>query len=168
MTTYSIEDPDTYSEGGSAEFYYVKEHPYLGFKQFKNKKWALDAHKRQKRLAKFDLAPKVYTSVKRLKTSWYSASGWGFVTEKALILDDNVMSKRLKQIQDLVDLIYEKTGWKFWDCHYHNIGYIKRNNKTKLVCIDTGSESFLRDYNAWGFGFPGPKCNRCDSYQCSC
>lgn len=168
MEKYKIEDPDNYSEGGSAEFYYLKNEPNLGFKQFKNKKWALDAHKRQKRLAKFDLAPKVYTSVRRLRTSWYSASGWGFITEKALILDDNIMSKRLRQIQNLVDTIYEKTGWKFWDCHYYNIGYIQRKNKKILVCIDTGSESFKCDGNAWGNPDPGPKCSYCLKYNCRC
>ena len=168
MDTYSLEDPDNYIEGGSAEFYYLKNEPHLGFKQFKNKKCALDAHKRQKKLAKFDLAPKVYTTVRRLRTSWYSASGWGFVTEKALILDDNIMSKRLRHIQNLVDRIYEKTGWKFWDCHCYNIGYVQRNNKRKLVCIDTGSESFRCDGNAWGNANPGPKCSYCLKYMCNC
>lgn len=168
MITYTIEDPDNYSEGGSAEFYYIKNNPDLGFKQFKSKKCAIEAYQRQKKLSRLDLAPKIFTSVKRLRTSWYSASGWGFVTEKALILDDNIMSKRLKQIQDLVDTIYEKTGWKFWDCHYYNVGYIKRGNRKKLVCIDTGSESFKSDGNAWGNPDPGPKCSYCLKYLCNC
>ena len=64
--------------------------------------------------------------------------------------------------------IEKKTKLKFWDCHYYNMGYIKRNNKAKLVCIDTGSESFNRDADAWGMGTPGPKCNYCNKYQCNC
>jgi hypothetical protein len=95
-------------------------------------------------------------------------TNWGFITEKAKILDENVMKKRLRDIQDLVKNIEKKTKLKFWDCHYWNIGYIKRNNKAKLVCIDTGPESFNSDANAWGLNSPGPKCNFCMKYQCRC
>ena len=37
-----------------------------------------------------------------------------------------------------------------------NIGLIKRRKK-KLVCIDTGKESFSGYSNAWGYLDPGPK-----------
>lgn len=168
MNIYLIKDLDNYIEGGSSEFYNVENNPDLGFKQFKNKKWAIDAYNRQKRLSRFDLAPKIYTGVTRLKTSWYSASGWGFVTERAVVVNDHIMSKRLKQIQNLVNEIYEKTGWKFWDCHYYNIGYVKRSKKNKLVCIDTGKESFTSEVNAWGNPDPGPKCSYCLKYNCRC
>lgn len=168
MKEFVISDPDNYSEGGSAEFYYLENNPELGFKQFKNKSWAIDAYNRQKKLSELDLSPKVFTNVTRLKTPWNNASGWGFVTEKAMILDDHIMAKKLKQIQDLVNTIYEKTGWKFWDCHYYNIGYVKRGRKEKLVCIDTGKESFNSDGNAWGNPDPGPKCSYCLKYLCNC
>jgi hypothetical protein len=78
------------------------------------------------------------------------------------------MRKRLSEIQNLVNIIHDKTGLKFWDCHYYNIGYVTRNKKSKLVCIDTGKESFDRECNAWGFSEPGPKCNYCKKYQCKC
>lgn len=163
------------SEGGSAEFFPIKDNADLGFKQFRNKKAANNAWKKQKLLSKFHLAPKVISNVCKLPITIepYSASfiiqtNWGYVTEKAKIVDENIMQKRLDQIQDLVEKIEKKTGLQFWDCHYWNIGYIKRNNKTKLVCIDTGQESFDWESNAWGFGKPGPKCNYCDRYQCKC
>lgn len=168
MTQYIIKDLELYQEGGSVEFYCLKHYPTLGFKQFKSKRLAIDAHKRQRKLSKFNLAPKVCTDIRQLKISRYNISGWGFVTEKALILDEHIMLKRLDEIQNLVDNIYEKTGWKFWDCHYYNIGYVKRKNKRKLVCIDTGGESFSCDGNAWGNPDPGPKCSYCLKYMCNC
>lgn len=161
-----------YDEGGSAEFYNLYYHNDLGFKQFRNKKTATIAWKKQKLLSKFGLSPKVIGNICKLPVIYsddYSdTTNWGFITEKAQLLDEKIMKKRMNQIQKLVDSIREKTGLKFWDCHYYNIGYIKRKNKSKLVCIDTGCESFRRDSNAWGFAEPGPKCNYCNRYQCLC
>lgn len=168
---YVIKNSMPLDEGGSAEFYDISGYPKLGFKQFRNKKWAVSAWKKQKQLSKFRLAPKVLSDIIKLPIVYdyfYSETNWGFITEKARLVDEKMMQKRMHEIQALVDSIHAKTGLKFWDCHYYNIGYVKRANKSKLVCIDTGSESFLRDSNAWGFGFPGPKCNYCKRYQCSC
>jgi len=169
--TITCDSSDSYDEGGSAEFYRIAEDKNLGFKQFRDKKFANRAYKKQKLLSKFGLAPKVYGKICRIQieTPYYNdLSGWGYVTERAKVLDEKVMKKRLNEIQKLVDTINKKTKLKFWDCHYYNIGYIKRNNKAKLVCIDTGSESFDSNSNAWGFSKPGPKCNYCKRYQCSC
>jgi hypothetical protein len=74
----------------------------------------------------------------------------------------------MKEIQSLVEEIYQKTGLKFWDCHWYNVGTVKRHNKRKVVCIDTGKESFDGDSNAWGFADPGPKCSYCNRYKCKC
>ena len=74
----------------------------------------------------------------------------------------------MRNIQDLVDEIKEKTGLKFWDCHWYNVGTVVRNKKKKVVCIDTGKESFDGNANAWGFADPGPKCGYCLKYQCKC
>jgi hypothetical protein len=175
---YTIE-LDHSGEGGSAEFYLIKEDKNLGFKQFRNKKFANKAYEKQKLLSKYHLAPKVIGSVckmtyklpmhETLPGKFYSfQTNWGYITEKAKILDEKVMKKRLKDIQNLVETIENKTHLRFWDCHYWNVGYIKRRNKAKLVCIDTGPESFDRDANAWGFGKPGPKCDYCNKYQCRC
>lgn len=165
------ESIDPSCEGGSAEFYRLLGNDSLGFKQFRNKKSATNAYNKQKLLSRFGLAPKVYGQVSKLpiESEYYSGiSNWGYITEYARLVDERVMSKRLKEIQILVENIQKKTKLKFWDCHYWNVGYIKRKNKAKLVCIDTGNESFDRECNAWGFSEPGPKCNYCSKYQCRC
>ena len=167
---YTI-DLNRWDEGGSAEFYHIKEDKNLGFKQFRNKKFANAAYNKQKLLSRFGFAPKVYGKICKLPTQseyYHGESGWGYVTEEARIADEKVMKKRLREIQSLVQSIEKKTKLKFWDCRYWNVGYIKRNNKAKLVCIDTGSESFNRDADAWGMGTPGPKCSYCEKYQCRC
>ncbi|MFM7796012.1 MAG: hypothetical protein ACKO7N_04540 [Candidatus Nitrosotenuis sp.] len=168
---YTIDSDCFIDEGGSAEFYLVKENPRIGFKQFRNKKTALRARQKQYLLSKHNLAPKVLSKLCKLQFDFQDyklSTNWGFLTERAKLVDEKIMSKRMAQIQKLVKNIYDKTKLKFWDCHYYNVGYIKRNNRSKLVCIDTGNESFLRDSNAWGFNFPGPKCTSCKRYQCIC
>ena len=62
----------------------------------------------------------------------------------------------------------EKTGLKFWDCHWYNVGLVKRGKVKKVVCIDTGKESFNGMANAWGYNTPGPQCGYCNEYQCNC
>jgi hypothetical protein len=174
---YTI-DLNKFDEGGSAEFYNIKENKNLGFKQFRNKRSATNSYNKQKLLSKYGLAPKVHGKVCKLEIevtvggygdySYTDHTNWGYVTEKAKILDENVMKKRLRDIQNLVETIENKTRLRFWDCHYWNVGYVKRNNKAKLVCIDTGAESFDRNADAWGMGTPGPKCGYCSRYQCRC
>lgn len=171
--TIDIDSVGSYDEGGSAEFYSITEDRSIGFKQFRNKNRATSAWKKQKLLHKFGLAPKVISNICRLNIQYPNTdithkTNWGFITEKARLVDEKIMRKRMKDIQKLVNNIHQKTGLKFWDCHYYNIGYIKHKNKSKLVCIDTGNESFDPDSNAWGFSFPGPKCNYCNRYQCIC
>lgn len=167
-----IVDGYNFDEGGSAEFYHILTHKNIGFKSFRNKNEANKARKRQKILSKFGLAPKVLSSICKLTVQLsdddFCQTDWGYITEKARLVDEEIMRKRLRDIQKLVEKIQEKTGLKFWDCHYYNVGYVKRKNKSKLVCIDTGSESFMRDSNAWGMAQPGPKCNFCQKYQCNC
>jgi hypothetical protein len=165
---YTIKNDIHYDEGGSAEFYLIKENESLGFKQFGSKRSATTAYNKQKLLSKYNLAPKIIGKITKLKYEWGDDTDWGYVTERAKVLDENVMKKRLRDIQNLVETIENKTRLRFWDCHYYNIGYVKRNNKAKLVCIDTGPESFDREANAWGFGKPGPKCDYCNRYQCRC
>lgn len=159
------------AEGGSVEFYAIKNHRYLGFKQFRNKHSATYAYDKQKLLSKLGLAPKVYGKVCKLiiKNRYYTGiSGWGYITERAKTVKEKTISKQLAALQKLVEDIHTKTKLKFWDCHPYNLGYITRNNKTKLVCIDTGSESFNSDNDAWGRGKPGPKCDTCQQFNCSC
>ena len=163
--------------GGSCDFLPIKHNPNIGFKSFRNKKKAKEAFENQEKLSKFNLAPKVCSSI--CKIPYYydpkilefwdpktTTSEWGYITEKACLLEEH--DKPYELIQDLVTEIYNQTKLEFWDCHLDNIGYIKRKNKSKLVCIDTGNESFHYSSNAWGFSKPGPKCCYCDEYQCGC
>jgi len=172
---YEIDYSDWFDEGGYCQFYPIKNHPNLGFKEFRNKRDATKAYSNQKLLSKFDLAPKLYSKVCKLNFAEEqdiilvdTINDWGYVTE---IAKSGGKVSSLQQLQKLVDSIYEKTKLEFWHCHWENIGLITREGRNKLVCIDTGKESFNRDCNAWGFSDPGPKCNYCNTYhtyQCKC
>lgn len=170
--TYTIDYSDWFDEGGYCQFYPIIEDKSLGFKEFYSKRHAVKAHSVQKKLSKFDLAPKVYTKVCKLimkddqDYDFTMISDWGYVTEIADTKNSDKVS--LTRIQNLVDEIYTKTNLKFWDCHYYNMGMVKRKGKQKLVCIDTGKESFDNDANAWGNTNPGPKCEYCKKFNCKC
>lgn len=176
---YLIDDVPCDS-GAYCDFLIIKNCPNYGFKSFTSKKKAEIALINQKKLSKYDLAPKVMSALCKipyyydpdLLESWtpnITVTGWGFITEKASLIDyDSHKTSYLCKIQKLVDNIWEKTKLKFWDCHQNNIGNVKRGRKTQLVCIDTGRESFEPDTNAWGFAEPGPKCCYCNKYQCRC
>ena len=110
---YTITEYD-FDEGGSAEFYPIQEDKNLGFKQFRNKKFANAAYTKQKLLSRFGLAPKVYGKVCKLpividakNSKHFLESNWGYITERAKILDENKMSKRLREIQSLVENILD-------------------------------------------------------------
>ena len=167
---YTIDYSGWCDSGGCCQVYSIANNTSLVFKEFRSKNKAISSLRLQKKLAKYDLAPKILSLVSRLYFAPddgledNTLSDWGYITEKAKVTEKVPLSF----IQSLVDEIYDKTGLSFWDCHYYNVGFINRKNSKKLVCIDTGKESFLRDSNAWGFGFPGPKCNYCYKYQCEC
>ena len=172
-TNYEIDYSDWFDEGGYCQVYPIKNHKHMVFKEFRNKKKAKQAYTIQKKLAKFDLAPKIFSEVCKLNFApeedviFYDLSDWGYITEYAKTCKANSRIS-MKDIQDLVDEIVSKTGLKFWDCHWYNVGLVKRGQKNKVVCIDTGKESFDGHANAWGFAEPGPKCCYCLRYQCKC
>jgi hypothetical protein len=169
MTNYQIDNDSWFHEGGYSQLYPLIGYENLAFKEYSSKKRAEYARKIQKKLSQFDLAPAVFSDIIKLPYAkslegWTpDNSDWGYVTELA---QHGTVSSR--QIQNLVNKIFEKTELKFWDCHYTNIGYIKRNGKQKVVCIDTGKESFNGYCNAWGNVDPGPKCRYCSKYECNC
>jgi hypothetical protein len=170
---YLIDCSDWSDEGGSCQVYPIKNQSNLVFKEFKNKKKAIAAHSIQKKLSRFDLAPKIYTEICKLKFAYHNdiyfddPSNWGFVTELATLYDP-ATEISMRDIQNLVNDIEFKTGLKFWDCHWYNVGTVKRGRKKKVVCIDTGKESFNGISNAWGNPDPGPKCSYCRRYKCKC
>ena len=172
-TEFEIDYSDWFDEGGCCQVYPIKDHKGLVFKEFRNKKKASEAFSIQKKLAKFDLAPKIIDKVCKLNFAkedgviFYDSSDWGYITEYAKTCQANTIISK-QDIQNLVENIAEKTGLKFWDCHWYNVGLVLRKQKKKLVCIDTGKESFSGTANAWGNGNPGPKCNYCLKYKCKC
>ncbi len=161
---------------GYTRIYGVTEHELSEnkvFKAFRSKDIATVSLTYQKKLAKYNLAPQVYTTLFHINNP-AKKSGWGFITEKAENFYSEVAWAKfdscgaLKKLQKLVEDIAQKTKLKFWDCHYGNIGYIIRDKKPVLVCIDTGKESFRNANNAWGYADPGPKCSYCLRYACRC
>lgn len=174
---YLIDNSGWFDEGGYCQFYPLFKRRGIAFKEFHTKQKAMYARNIQKKLARFDLAPKVYTGIVKLEfapdyDSWVpDSSDWGYVTERARVPHCQTKKDKynvLRQIQKLVEEIHQKAQLKFWDCHYSNIGWVKREGKNKLVCIDTGKESFNGYANAWGLADPGPRCSYCYRYQCRC
>lgn len=167
--TYLIDNSSWYIDGGYCGLYPIKGNTKIAFKEFGDKQRAKIAWSIQKKLHKYSLAPKVYGNVCKLKLATNtkllsnSKSEWGYITELAKITTNKKIVS-LSKIQELVDNIYTNTGLKFWDCHYHNIGILRN----KLVCIDTGKESFSGESNAWFNVDPGPKCSYCLKYKCQC
>jgi len=166
MLSVCIDYDSFLASGGSIDLFGIVGSNNLGFKQFHGKlafKKATYAWKTQQKLAKFNLAPKVIGKVCKVKAKEGEeelTSNWGYITE----LVHTREKYSYAAIEKLVNDIKSKTNLKFWDCHDSNIGILKN----RLVCIDTGLESFDRDCNAWGFREPGPRCVDCNKYQCSC
>lgn len=165
---YKIDLSSHSSGGGYCTLYTISRFPNLAFKEFTSKSRAAYARKIQMKLSKMNLAPKVYSKLCKMKYEVLfpdQQSGWGYITEVAKTIDKN---PSLCKIQRLVDDIYDKTKLKFWDSHSANIGYIIREGKRKLVCIDTGKETWDGYANYWQNSDPGPKCSYCLKYQCKC
>jgi len=158
------------NDGGYCTLFRIKDHPSLGIKEFITKPRAKYSRKIQLKLSRIHLAPKIYSPLCKLK--YYrlfpnQISGWGYITEIAKPVEKKGIVSP-KRIQGLVDEIFSKTKLKFWDCHFSNIGLVNRQGKKKLVCIDTGKESFDGYANAWGNPDPGPLCSYCLDYYCNC
>jgi len=166
---YKIDLSNYHSDdGGYCTLFKLVNQPSLGFKAFISKSRANYARKIQIKLSKYDLAPKVNSELCKMRYEplfTNQISGWGYITELAKTGNKKV---RLCNIQRLVDNIYDKTKLKFWDCHWANLGYIIREGKRKLVCIDTGKETWDGYANYFGNSDPGPKCSYCSKYKCIC
>jgi len=168
-TKHKIDLSGYYSDnGGYCTLFKILNEPSLGFKEFISKSRANHARKIQLKLSKLNLAPKVHSKICKMTYEGFfpgKRSGWGYVTELAKTGNKKV---KLWKIQRLVDTIYDRTKLKFWDCHWANLGYIIREGKRKLVCIDTGKETWDGYANYFGNTDPGPKCSYCLRYQCKC
>lgn len=172
-TNYLIDYSDWFDEGGYCQVYPIQNKPNWVFKEFRNKKKATESYSYQKKLSKYDLAPKIYSDICKLNFAddgdvhFADTSDWGYITEQAKTYKANTKIS-MTDIQNLVEEITKKTGLKFWDCHWYNVGLVKRGKTSKVVCIDTGKESFDGAANAWGYSEPGPKCCYCQKFNCKC
>lgn len=144
---------DYRNRGCASSFYTMKGSRKRGFKTFHDKYSADIAHRHQSFLAKYDLAPKVYSEVGKIRTHGKHLSNWGYVTEIAQTIGcggntcecgecdhEALECEHEDMISNLVNDI-EDVGYYFGDCHIGNVGYVKRNGRKVLVCIDTGDES---------------------------
>ena len=84
--------------GSYCDFLPIRGEDHLGFKSFKLKSKAKETYDIQKKLSKFNLAPNIVTDVCKIPYSYDpellkywtpedTVTSWGYVTEKATILD---------------------------------------------------------------------------------
>lgn len=141
-----------YDNNGSRSTFYVIDNE-RGFKDFESKEDAEYAHYVQSKLAACNLAPKVLSDIGKIRHRHsLELSEWGYITEIAEIIgcggndcccgecECDLTFMYQKQITRLVRKI-EKLDIEFMDAHIGNVGYVKRNGKKVLVCIDCGRES---------------------------
>jgi hypothetical protein len=144
----------SYVNGGSRAAFY-KLDKFRGFKEFGDMEDAEYAYNVQSSLSQYNLAPKVLSEIGRVRMpknlSDKKLSGWGYITEIAEVIGcggnecfcgdcDDIYDSLSKKVNRLISDI-DNVGYNFADAHPGNVGYIKRNGRKILVCIDTGEES---------------------------
>ena len=151
---YAIEK--NHRGAGCASYFYRMKNSRRGFKAFDSKESAMIAHYNQSNLADLELAPRVYSEVGRVRIgNTKQLSKWGYITEIAQLIccagnecsccDRCEIEEELEdEIGNLTDEMNEH-GFYFPDNHSGNVGYVTRNGRKILVCIDTGDESVQSD-----------------------
>ena len=143
-----------FSGNGSRSEFYKLHQRGKGFKTFRSYEDAEYARDIQRELSEWDLAPRVYSEVGRIRIG-ERLSAWGYITEVAKVITvhgmscncyrcDNLGNEHEEEIGELQNSI-ERAGYYFGDAHVGNVGYITRNGKKIMVCIDTGEESVQPD-----------------------
>lgn len=148
---------EKYHSCGSCSSFYTLKNSKCGFKCFADREDAIYARNIQNILSEYNLAPKVYSEVGRIRIGKKRKqfSSWGYITEIAQTLGcpgndcdcgecDSLGSVYEEEINSLLSSI-EDLGFIFCDAHIGNLGWIKRKGKKILVCIDTGAESVIED-----------------------
>jgi hypothetical protein len=142
----------SYENAGSRSAFYVIDNK-RGFKEFCQKSEAEYAHTVQDKLSTYDMAPYVLSQVGKIRKNSGELSDWGYITEIAEIIgcggnecscgecDEDCYEFYNDKIQDLTDNMLRIVGVEFMDNHIGNVGFIRRNRKKILVCIDFGQES---------------------------
>ena len=158
-----------FADAGSRSSFYIIDET-RGFKEFESCEKAEYAHNVQKKLSQYNLAPKVYSEVGRIRIGKEKElSQWGFMTEIAEMLGcggndcgcgecDDVYEEMYPSIRRLHKKL-DKIGLDFTDDHIGNIGYIRRRGRKVLVCIDTGEESIYDDEYARNYSDYENECN---------
>jgi len=147
-----------YDDAGSKNaFYIIKDKKIgrkrVGFKEFSDKKEAEFAHRVQKHLAQFDLAPMVYGDVGFIRRHDGQLTYYGYLTEVARPMpechdDENCDGECFRSecnngsAISVVVYCLSEHGLDYNDAHSGNFGYVRRNGEWVAVVIDLGIESF--------------------------
>jgi hypothetical protein len=141
-----------YENCGSRSAFYVIDDK-RGFKDFESQEDAEYAHYVQSKLAEHNLAPKVLSAVGKIRyRSDMELSPWGYITEIAEMIGCGGNECCCGECEGDLTFIYndkiarlskkiDHLGLEFMDAHIGNVGYVIRNGRRKLVCIDCGMES---------------------------
>jgi len=150
-----------YDDAGSkTSFYVVKDKKInrkrVGFKEFENKQEAEFAHRVQKHLAQYDLAPMVYGDVGFIRRNDGQFTYYGYLTEVARPMpechdedcDGECFQSECKNGTTISEIVYDldEHGLAYNDAHRGNFGYVRRKGSWVPVVIDLGVESFT-DWN---------------------
>jgi hypothetical protein len=146
-----------YDDAGSKNaFYIIKDKKIdrkrVGFKEFESEKEAKFAHRVQKHLAQFDLAPMVYGDVGFIRRHDGEMTFYGYLTEVARPMsechdedcDGECFQSECKNGTTISEVVYDlgEHGLEYNDAHKGNFGYVRRKGSWVPVAIDLGVESF--------------------------
>lgn len=121
-------------------------------KCYNSKSDAQGACELQQKLSYFDLAPEVYTNARRHKVD--DTTLWGYYSEEAellpececdeVIIDECWSCESTREArEDIIEAIQYWTGLEYVDFHVGNFGFVNRDGKRIMVCIDTGVKGFV-------------------------
>jgi len=170
------------SEGSKNGFYLVKNKKIgrkrVGFKEFTDKREAEFAHRVQKHLAQFDLAPMVYGDVGFIRRHDGGLTFYGYLTEVARTMSDcydeecdgECFQSECKNGTIISEVVYNlgEHGLDYNDAHKGNFGFVRRKGYWIPVVIDVGIESFSDwDYDIYGqFEYGSDDNGYCDCAAC--
>jgi hypothetical protein len=174
-----------YDDAGSKNaFYIIKDKKIgrkrVGFKEFENEQEAKFAHRVQKHLAQFDLAPMVYGDVGMIRRHDGELTCYGYLTEVARPMPEcndpecgECFESGCKNGADIDEVVYHlnERGLDYSDAHRGNFGYVRRKGKWVAVAIDLGVESFGEwDESIYGeFDYDADDAVEFDDYgRCNC
>ena len=172
-----------YDDAGSKNAFYTVTRRIgrkrVGFKEFENKAEAEFAHRVQKHLAKYNLAPMVYGDVGFIRKYSHDSgefTAYGYLTETARLMpqchayddcDGECFQSDCKNGTIISELVWEldNHGLTYADAHRANFGFVRRDGAWVPVVIDVGVESFS-DWDDSIYGSFNDEENECDCPQC--